>query len=188
MRSLVEKGSKLPAYLFAAVSGIVNAFEFIQTSEIDDHLPNDAVKIALTAGAGIVTGIVFLLLLSVLFMFFGRWLGGKGNFRSLTTVVGWAMMPFIGTLILVIIQLFLYGDAYLAGGEALAEAQAAYPVADVIILLATLFFAIYAIVFLVAGLTEAHRITLSQGAGTLMIFVILYFVFWIAVQAISLDI
>jgi len=188
MRKLIDQRSVLPAYVFAAASGIVNAFEFVQTSELDDRLANETVKLAVTVGAGIVSGVVFLFILSMLFMFFGRWLGGQGSYSQLNTAVGWAMLPFVGSLVIALIEYGLYGGAYLAGGELLAEAQAAHATVALILLLAKLVFAVYAIIFLVAGLTEAHRITLSQGAGTLLIFVILYVVFWIAVQAFSADI
>lgn len=184
MRQLVERGSLLPAFLFAIASGIVNAFDFVQTSEIDDSITDETTKLLVTIGGGIVSGIIFLIFLSVLFMYFGRWLGGKGSFRQVSTVVGWAMLPFVGSLIVVVIEFALYGSsAYLAGGELLSEAQAAHSVADFILLLANLVFAVYAIIFLIAGLTEAHRLTLMQGAGTFFIFAILYIVFWIAVQA-----
>ena len=188
MRELLDRGSLLPAYLFAAVSGVVNAWEFVQTSEIDDGLTNDVSKLLLTAGAGIISGIFMFMALSLLFMFFGRWVGGTGTYRRLITVVGWAMLPFVGTLVLSIIQYALYGEAFLAGGEALAEAQAAHPAADVLLLIGDLIFSLYALIFLVAGLAEAHRVKLSQGFAALFIFVILYMVFWIAVQALSLDI
>jgi len=188
MRELLDRGSLIPAYLFAAVSGVVNAWEFVQTSDIDNGLENGVSKLLLAAGAGIVSGIIIFMLLSLLFMYFGRWVGGTGTYRRLNTVVGWAMLPFIGTLILSIIEYALYGEAFLAGGEALAQAQEAHPVADLLILLADLFFSVYALVFLVAGLAEAHRFKLSQGGAALLIFVILYMVFWIAVQALSLDI
>jgi len=188
MRELLDRGSRLPAYLFAAVSGIVNAWEFVQTSEIDNGLPNDVSKLLLAAGAGIISGIVIFMSLSLLFMYFGRWVGGTGTYRRLNTIVGWAMLPFVGTLILSIIEYSLYGEAFLAGGEALVQAQSAHPVADVLILIADLIFSVYALGFLVAGLAEAHRFKLSQGGAALLIFVILYMVFWIAVQALSLDI
>lgn len=188
MRALIDRGNMTLAFVFASVSGIVNAFEFVQTSELDDALTNEAVKAAVTIGAGIVSGIIFYLLLSVLFMFFGRWLGGKGQFRELVVAVGWAMLPFIGTFIIAMIEYGLYGSAYLAGGQSLADAQAAYSTLSLILLVVKLFFSVYAIVFLVAGLAEAHRLTLSQGMGVLLIFVVLYFIFWIAVQALSVDI
>jgi len=188
MRALIDRGNMTLAFVFASVSGIVNAFEFVQTSELDDALTNEAVKAAVTIGAGIVSGIIFYLLLSVLFMFFGRWLGGKGQFRELGVAVGWAMLPFIGTFIIAMIEYGLYGSAYLAGGQSLADAQAAYSTLSLILLVVKLFFSVYAIVFLVAGLAEAHRLTLSQGMGVLLIFVVLYFIFWIAVQALSVDI
>jgi hypothetical protein len=188
MRELLDRGSLQPAYLFAAVSGIVNAWEFVQTSDIDNGLQNDVSKLLLAAGAGMISGIVIFMLLSLLFMYFGRWVGGTGTYRRMNTIVGWAMLPSVGMLILALIEYSLYGEAYLAGGEALVLAQEAHPVADVLILIADLFLLVYQIVFLVAGLAEGHRFKTSQGGATLLIFVILYLVFWIAVQALSLDI
>lgn len=188
MRGLIARRSLVPAYIFASASGIVNAVDFIQGSDWIDQYADGPMKLAYAVGGGIVSGILFLLLLSLLFMFFGRWVGGQGKFSDLTTAVGWAMLPFIGTLAVTIIEFFLYGEAYLTGGEALAQAQAAQPVIDLILMLITLFFAVYAIVFLIAGLAEAHRIKASQGAAVLMIFVILYLVLLITVQALSIGI
>lgn len=187
MRRFLEKRSLLPGYVFAAASGVGNAFTFIQTSELDDGITDQGLKLALTIGGGIVTGILFLWILSLLFMFFGRWLGGKGSFRELNVVVGWAMLPFVATLLTAIVELILYGDAFLLGGEALAAAQAAHPAAELTILLLNLFFSVYALVFLVAGIAEAHRLRTSQGAGVLGIFFILYMVLWIAFQAVAIG-
>lgn len=183
VRKLIENKSYLPAFLFAAISGIVNAFDFVQQNEWGERLEPVSMTLV-TVGAGIVTGIIFLLLLALLFYFFGRWVDGKGTFSDLIIVVGWAMLPFAGSLITSIAEFGVYGEAFLTGGESLLEAQAANAGFQMAILLLNFLFSVYAIILLAAGIAEAHRITTMQGAGVLFIFAILYLVFWISIQAI----
>ncbi len=187
VRNLIEKKSYWPAYLFAAISGIVNAFDFVQQNEWGARL-EPATMIVATIGAGIVTGIGFLLLLALFFQFFGRWLGGKGSFGELSIAVGWAMLPFVGTFVISIAEFSVYGTAFLTGGEALLEAQAANTGFHITMLLLSFVLAVYAIIMLAAGIAEAHRISVMQGIGVLFIFAILYLIFWISIQAISIGI
>lgn len=95
--------------ILIVLGGLVNALDkaFTRNSNSDKSLI-EVLPIAIIIGLlfGWITYYIYAYALSIV----GEWIGGKSQPKDFRTIIGWALVPLISTLILLIPQIFIFGD------------------------------------------------------------------------------
>jgi len=95
--------------LLIVLGGLVNSLDkaFTRSSNADKTLI-EVLPIAIVLGLllGWITYYMYAFVLSIA----GEWIGGKSQPKEFRTIIGWALIPLISTLILLIPQVLIFGD------------------------------------------------------------------------------
>jgi len=95
--------------ILIVLGGLINSLDkaFTKSSNADKTLI-EVLPIAIIIGLlfGWITYYIYAYALSIA----GEWMGGKSQPKDFRTIIGWALIPLISTLILLIPQILIFGD------------------------------------------------------------------------------
>lgn len=158
LRAAARAHAPGPTVLRAALAGVSAVFAWAAWHGLGaEARPWEVLAIALVAGPPL--GLAALICCGVLLRTSGRWLGGRAEARQVRAVLALATAPVIAGLPLWLAQLALFPAASFGGPAAATP-------------LGSLFWLIHGLLWLwagglsVAGLAEAHSITLWRAAAT----------------------
>jgi hypothetical protein len=115
--------------------------------------------------AGPIVGVIWLYLSSWLLRFTGSWLGGTATSESLRTAVAWTQVPLVASLALWAIALPVFGSDLFSSSTPTIDAN---PLLFLGFSLIDITFAIWVVVLLLIGLSEAHRFTVWRAAASIV--------------------
>ncbi|WP_028117839.1 YIP1 family protein [Ferrimonas senticii] len=139
-------------------------------------------------GLGIaeVLGVAFGLLIAVPLMYglmylsawvtrlVGRWFGGDGELRQLVTGYVWAQVPVVGSLLLTLVLLLMYGGELFTDPNAVSNGAGWKAVVMMIIGLLQLLFAGWALVLSVAATAEVLGLSIGRCILVMLVTMLLF--------------
>lgn len=133
----------------------------------DSEISSPWVIVGINVFFGAVFGIVVLWLLSFLFAWLGRLLGGRGSARDVRTVLAWSSVPHIPNLVVAVLAVVIGGTSVLTAAHATGTSVSSHPL-QVLFLLANGVFGIWGFVISVAGLQTVMGISALRAVGVLV--------------------
>jgi len=150
------------------LAGIARAFDRAVSKSMGDELSLFAIFAICIFGGGLF-GWLGYYFLAALINWTGKWINGKGDFRSVLRMIVYAALPSILSMILIIPNIIINGatifmsDVYLDSEDMLANLFA-YGLLGLEIILA-----IFSIVFIFIGVAEAQQFSIGKAILNLLL-------------------
>ncbi|MFC1728957.1 YIP1 family protein [candidate division KSB1 bacterium] len=154
--------------LLAVLAGISIALNVSLFMKLGDRLSLPFV-ILISVMTGSFGGIIILMANGFLLFWTGRWFGGKASVTDVQSTIAGASIPISGTLLLLILLLFLYGNEVFSGIRPTIDLN---PAASFILsrywLLVTII-AVWQVVLFIKGFSEVHGLSISKSISSTLL-------------------
>lgn len=144
------------------LAGITNAFDRASTKNLGDNVSLIGI-LALCIVLGALLGWIGYYLYSSLLSWTGKWLDGKGNSNSILTMLSYAMIPAILTLVLIFIQMGLYGVGIFQSNFDVFSGGLISNIIFFTTSILELTLGIWTLVLIVIGLSEVQKISVPKA-------------------------
>ncbi|ARU61363.1 hypothetical protein CBW65_10400 [Tumebacillus avium] len=119
--------------------------------------------------SGVVAALFGLVFGALLTLWVGRLFGGKGTYRELIVALGWAHLPLALSLVLIPLNVWLYGDnLFLLDGVPIQEGLWA-TIAVFVELVGSFAPYVFYLFLTLSFVAEAHRFTIGRAVATLFL-------------------
>lgn len=149
-------------YLLLMLGGIGNGFEQASRRAFAENWPMVGV-IGIAVILGAILGLISNNFYAGAIMWFGKLFNGKANFHQLRRVVAYALVPTISALILVLLEVLIYGESMFRRGFDVMSMGQPQIIFFYLAAITQMVLGIWGFVLTVAGVSEVQKI--STGAA-----------------------
>lgn len=168
IRQIINTDPNKGIFLLAALSGIISTFGNAVSRKLGDTIPFFII-IAGCVVLGALGGILGLFIMSALYAWMGRQLGGSGQAREIRAALAWASVPTIWSGTLLIPELILFGNELFTTKTPRLNSTPILALVLLVFGLIEIMIAIWGFVVLLKSLGEAHGFSAWRALGTIFL-------------------
>lgn len=168
LRYINEKQYDKYVIILLIISGIVRSFDRAVAKDMGDNMSVWFI-IGLCIFAGGLFGWISFYIYAFLLSWTGKWLKGEGGTRDMLRIAAYAMIPSIFTLLLLFIQIALWGEGVFMSEGPFASEDWASIVLSFVFLLLELILIVWTIVFYVVGISEVQKFSLWKSVLNMLL-------------------
>lgn len=178
IRESITKDTFLFALVIGAVVGINTLWNELSTSSVEgvtnffEHV-SFTEKIVWSLLAGPVIGVISLFIMAGVFTLVGKWIGGRGTYRSLFIALGIALIPSVILLGFNVINILLIGEGLMTNAS-LNNVQSTWFMLQGLL---TISIAVWSFLISLQSIGEAHEFSAWKALATMAIVIGLLLVF-----------
>lgn len=154
--------------LLMVLAGIGRTFDRATMKDMGDKYPLEAVILFCILG-GIAFGWISFYIYGGLLRWTGTWIGGRAGFKSILRVLVYGNIPIVCTLVLLFIQIGIYGEALFQSDGDLVSAGIGGNITFWGSMIVELMFIIWAVVLIVIGLSEVQGFSVWKALLNLIL-------------------
>jgi len=165
MRQILDTNPDRLVHVLMVIGGIVGALTRAASRNAGDEM-SLGVLWSVYGVVGAIGGLVTLYIGGGILTWSGSWLGGRGNFQQIRAALAWAQVPVVWALILLVIELAVFGQEMYTSKAPTIESN---PGLVVTLMLIEVIVAIWGLVILVKCLAEAHGFSDTKALGSIIL-------------------
>lgn len=159
IRELIDSDPHKNVFWLALCNGVLTGIYWVQSLILSHPNMHLALIYSLCIIVGAGYGVGMLYLVSWIYKFCGKWLGGTGTYTEVKCAVGWSYYPFIVAGLIALFSYYLVPTPWLQGAFALASTTAF----------------VWGLVILFKVIAEAHHFGAWRAVGSVVIALIIIF-------------
>ncbi|MGM7703503.1 YIP1 family protein [Pseudalkalibacillus sp. Hm43] len=168
IRRILDTGSTKYIYLLAVIAGITSTLNRAAGTGMGDDTPLLPI-LFLAIILGPIGGIISIHLGAILIHWTGKWIGGAGSKREIRIAYAWAYVPTILSLIIWIIELFIFGREMFTSELGVIGSNPGMTTLFFIIGAIDIVIMVWGIIILIKSIAEAQQFSSWKAVGNILL-------------------